>query len=314
MKKISELVDGDIISGGLFLVTGAQKGVMNNGRNYLTVTLQDSSGSIDGKIWDAEEDDFEVFAVKGVVSVSANVIMYKNSLQLKILSGEKMNEDIVDPSLFVVSAPVPKAELEKKLQWYLDSLTNPDVKKLTEYIIKKHYSEYTTYPAAVRNHHNFASGILYHSISMANLAEGVCKLYPNLNRDILVAGTLIHDVGKTEELSGPIATEYTLEGKLLGHISICQADIKEAADVLKMDGEIPLIMEHMVISHHGIPEFGSPIEPLTREAVALSMIDDFDAKMNMLDKAYDAVKPGDWTERLFAMDNRAFYKPLYTGK
>jgi 3'-5' exoribonuclease len=149
---------------------------------------------------------------------------------------------------------------------------------------------------------------------MADDAEALCRLYPSLSRDILIAGCLIHDIGKTIELSGPVATKYTLEGKLLGHISIMQAEIKEAADVLKMQGEIPVLMQHMVLSHHNKPEFGSPMEPETREALALAMIDDFDAKMNILDKAYAGVNPGEWTQKVFAFDDRYFYQPFYSQK
>jgi 3'-5' exoribonuclease len=147
---------------------------------------------------------------------------------------------------------------------------------------------------------------------MADLAEKVCQIYPSLNRDVLIAGTLIHDIGKTVELSGPVATQFTLEGKLLGHISIMQAEVRMAAKELGMTGEIPVIMEHMVLSHHGIPEYGSPVMPLTREALALNMIDDMDAKMMILDKAYADVEPGGYTSKLFTMDERYFYKPLYT--
>jgi 3'-5' exoribonuclease len=130
----------------------------------------------------------------------------------------------------------------------------------------------------------------------------------------LVAGALIHDIGKTLELSGPVATQFTLEGKLLGHISIMQAEIREAAKELNMTGEIPVIMEHMVLSHHTKPEFGSPVPPLTREALALAMIDDMDAKMMILDKAYEGVNPGEFTQKIFTMDDRYFYLPLYAKK
>ena len=126
---------------------------------------------------------------------------------------------------------------------------------------------------------------------------------------MLISGCLLHDLGKCVELSGPVATEYTLEGKLLGHINIMADIIREEATRLGISGETPDLLEHMILAHHGKPDFGSPVLPLTREAMALSMIDDFDAKMNMLDKALEGTKPGNWTERIFAFDNRSFYKP-----
>lgn len=312
MKTVAELKDGDHVNSE-FLVNAANKGVTANGRNYLTVSLQDSSGSIESKKWDVDPEDEDIFVPGNIVGIEGEVIFYKNGLQMKILRAEKLPIDGIDFSRFVLSAPVPKAKMEEDLQSYLDSFTNPDVKKLTEYIIKKYYSFYVSYPAAVRNHHAFEGGLLYHSLSMANAAEALCKLYPSLNRDVLIAGTLIHDIGKTIELSGPVATKFTLEGKLLGHISIMQAEVREAAHELKMEGEIPTVMEHMVLSHHGKPEYGSAVQPETREALALSMIDDFDAKMNILDKAYQNVAPGEWTQRVLTMDDRVFYNPLYNG-
>jgi 3'-5' exoribonuclease len=286
--------------------------VTANSRSYLTITLQDASGTLDAKKWDVEEADNDTFVPGNIVAVEAEVISYKNILQLKILSGEALPQESIDFTRFIPSAPVPKAELIKKLDGYLASLKNPDVKKLTEYLVKKHYDSYVNYPAAVRNHHAFASGLLYHSLCMADDAEALCRLYPSLNRDVLVAGALIHDIGKTIELSGPVATKFTLDGRLLGHISIMQAEVKEAADALGLVGEIPAVMEHMVLSHHNKPEFGSPVLPETREALALSAIDDFDAKMNILDKAYQGVKPGEWTQKILTMDDRYFYLPLYT--
>ena len=146
---------------------------------------------------------------------------------------------------------------------------------------------------------------------MANVANKVCEIYPSLNRDILIGGILIHDIGKTIELSGPIATTFTIEGKLIGHISIMQAEVREACKELNIDPEIAAIMEHMVLSHHGKQEFGSPVTPLLREALVCSMIDDLDAKMGILDKALESVEPGESTIKLFNMDDRYFYKPKF---
>jgi 3'-5' exoribonuclease len=311
MKTIAELKDGDRID-ATFLVNACTKGVTTASRSYLTISFQDSTGTMDGKKWDIAANDEAIFAPGNIVEVEAEVLSYKNALQMKILSGTPLPLEGVDYTRFVPSSPVSKDVLVKKLNDYLDSLKNEDVKKLVSYLVKKHYDAYIDYPAAVRNHHNYASGLLYHSLCMADDAEALCRLYPSLNRDVLIGGAIIHDIGKTIELSGPIATKFTLEGKLLGHISIMQAEVKEAADALGMSGEIPVIMEHMVLSHHNQPDYGSPVPPETREALALAMIDDFDAKMNILDKAYQGVTPGEWTQKVFTIDDRYFYLPLYS--
>jgi len=311
MSTISEFKDGDRIN-DQFLIVSIDKGVTSQSRNYLNINIQDATGTMLGKKWDIEEADLNVFVPGNIVKIQAEVLSYKGALQLKVLSGVPVDQEGIDFNRFVPSAPVPREELEKKLRGYLDSLSNPDVKKLTEYLVDQFHDRYVTYPAAVHNHHAFASGLLYHSICMADDAEALCKLYPSLNRDVLVAGALIHDIGKALELSGPVATQFTFEGKLLGHISIMQAEVRIAAQNLKMTGEIPTIMEHMVISHHSQPDFGSPIPPETREALVLSMIDDLDAKMNILDKAFIGVEPGGWTQKVLMMDGRYFYLPLYT--
>lgn len=307
---IKELADGMHIK-DQYLITNAAKCVTTAGRNYLNLTLQDSSGTIEGKKWDILDGDLETFVVGNIVLIEGDVLNYREHLQMKVLSGEKMSQDDIDASKFVPTAPVSQKELEEKLHGYVDSLEESDLKKLTKYLIRKFYDKYVVYPAAVKNHHNYVSGLLHHSVSMARMADEVCKLYPEINRDFVVAGALIHDLGKTLELSGPVATKYTDEGKLLGHISIMAGEIRMAAEKLNITGETPLLLEHMILSHHSKPEFGSPIPPLTREAFVLASIDDFDAKMNIITKAVETVKEGEWTEKIFAMDNRAFYLPKY---
>lgn len=310
MITIKELQDGlHVVS--QFLITNVTKGVTTTGKSYLNITFQDATGTIEAKKWDVNEEDLGVFVIGNIVNVEADVIDYREHLQLKVFSGSKLDQSEIDISHFVPSAPVPLEELEKKLNGYVSSLKNKDLKKIVEYLIDKFHDSYLIYPAAVRNHHNCASGLLYHSISMANMAEEVCKLYPEINRDFVIGGALIHDLGKTLELSGPIATKYTDEGKLLGHISIMVSEIRMAADKLGITGETPLLLEHMILSHHTKPEFGSPIPPLTREAFVLASIDDFDAKMNIILKATENVKKGEWSEKVFAMDAHAFYVPKY---
>ena len=143
---------------------------------------------------------------------------------------------------------------------------------------------------------------------MCEVAEFCAKHYPFLNYDLLISGCLLHDIGKVIELSGPIATKYTEEGNLLGHLTIGMSIVKEVADRLNIKSEVPTLLEHMILSHHGKLEFGAAVLPLTPEALILSMIDDMDAKMMMLEKALKDVKEGEYSDRLFALDNRTFYK------
>ena len=165
------------------------------------------------------------------------------------------------------------------------------------------------YPAASKNHHEYVSGLAYHTYGMLKVAESFCTLYPTLNKDLLYSGITLHDLGKTIELSGPVVPEYTLEGKLLGHISISNAMIKETADKLHIEGEEVTLLQHMILAHHGKNEYGSPVLPQIKEAEILYLIDNIDARMAMMDKALETVEYGKFTKRVFSLENRALYKP-----
>lgn len=326
---IKDLHDGDRVY-GRFLINDCKKCVSGKGKNYLTLVLQDKSGTVDAKKWDVNDGDEELFARGKVVEITADALLYNKALQLKIHSGEKVDPASIKWDDLLMSAPRSSSEMEQKLNAYIESLVDPDLKALVKKVIDKSEGKYLSWPGAVRNHHEFVNGLLFHSLTMADLAIKVCEVYPSLNRDVVLAGTLIHDIGKTVELSGPQACAFTLEGKLLGHISLGFSIVKEAAEELGMYAyddlkeeektinhplyakkELAVIMEHIMLSHHGKQEFGSPILPLTRESLIVSMIDDIDAKMMILDKAYAEVLPGDSTAKIFSMDERYFYKPTY---
>jgi len=143
---------------------------------------------------------------------------------------------------------------------------------------------------------------------MADHAAYLAPIY-GADHDLMITGCLLHDFGKIIELEGPIVYKYSLEGKLLGHISIMCAEIRKAAEELNITSEVPLLLEHMVLSHHGQQEFGSPVLPLTKEALLLSLIDNLDSKMVVISKAINEIEPGTFTNKIFPLDNRSFYKP-----
>ena len=135
-------------------------------------------------------------------------------------------------------------------------------------------------------------------------------IFIDLNRDILYGGVILHDIGKIEELSGSILPKYTLKGKLVGHISIMQAKVEEVATRLEIKSEVPILLQHMILSHHGKLEYGSPVLPLTKEAEVLATIDNLDARLNMINKALGNIEEGEITNRLFSLEDRSFYKPI----
>ncbi|WP_077324976.1 3'-5' exoribonuclease YhaM [Virgibacillus siamensis] len=294
------------------LIKEATRGVASNGKPFLTLILRDTSGEIDAKLWDVSKEDEEVFVGEQIVRISGEVNQFRGRAQLKILSIRPAQPtDGVKVSDFVEKAPVEKEEMMGKLTEIIFEMKNPVIQRIVRAFIKKYQEALLTYPAATKNHHNYVSGLAHHIVSMLSVAKELHKLYPELNRDLLYAGIILHDLGKLKELSGIITTSYTLEGKLLGHIPMMVEEIGQMAKELQIDSEEVLILQHMVLSHHGKAEWGSPKPPLVREAELLHLIDLIDAKMNMLNRSLDKIKPGEFTERIFAMDNRSFYKPTF---
>ena len=309
MKWIKDFQDGDRIIGQL-LVTSVTKGVTEKGMSYLNVTFQDKSGTIEAKKWEASDEDIAILVPGTVVNVDGRINLYKNANQMKIQEVSKVSslEDI-DLSNFQRVSPLPLADMKKKLDAYLNSFSDKDVETVTRAVIKHFYDKYITYPAAVKIHHEFGSGILHHSLAMADLADDVAKRYPQVDRDILVAGALLHDIGKTIEYENPLMPAQTTEGKLCGHIAIMYAEFKKIVDGLGIKSEAPVLLEHMILAHHGKLEWGSPVQPATREAWLLSQIDLIDSHMMVLDKALENVKEGEFSPRLWVMDDVSFYKP-----
>ncbi|MBD8033921.1 3'-5' exoribonuclease YhaM [Solibacillus merdavium] len=309
MNGITKLQPGDQVDQYL-LIKEAKKGVTTVGKPFMSLILQDRSGDIEAKLWDTNEEHENLYRAQVIVKVGGEIHDYrgKNQLRVKQIRPTREEEGVQISDLLPTSA-IPKEQLFEELNQYFFQIQNPNISRLTRYIVKKFQEELIIFPAATKNHHDYASGLIDHVVSMLKLSEAICDLYPTLNRDLLYAGVILHDVGKVIELSGPVGTMYTVEGNLLGHISIMVNEIGQAAHELKIEGEEVMLLQHLVLSHHGKEEWGSPKKPMIQEAEILHYIDNIDAKMNMLTRALDKTKPGEFTERLFPLDNRSFYKP-----
>ncbi|MEC5423702.1 3'-5' exoribonuclease YhaM [Virgibacillus sp. C22-A2] len=302
---------GDAID-DFMLIKEATKGVASNGKPFLTLILRDATGEIEAKLWDAKKEDEALFVPEQIVKISGEVNQFRGRSQLKIMAVRPAQPtDDVYISDFVEKAPVEKSVLADKLTEAIFEMKNPALQRMVRAFIKKYQEDLLTYPAATKNHHEYVSGLAHHIVSMLAIAKELHILYPELNKDLLYSGIILHDLGKLKELSGVVTTTYTTEGKLLGHIPMMVEEIGLMAKELQIEGEEVVILQHLVLSHHGKAEWGSPKPPMVREAEILHLIDLMDAKMNMLNRALDKVKPGEFTERMFAMDNRAFYKPLF---
>ncbi|MDD8049462.1 MAG: OB-fold nucleic acid binding domain-containing protein [Thomasclavelia sp.] len=311
MNNISSLKAGDsgITIDGIIInvVTGKTNGA--NRSTYLSIELQDKSGTIDCKLWNATDNQVEKIVTGLVVRIVGDVIKYKDDLQLKIAKiGLISNDDSVKVQ-YLKSAKTDGNDLIASIKSYLDQIDNPKLHTIVKSLFEENIEKMLVYPAASKNHHEYVSGLADHTNGMLKVAGSLVELYPSLSKSLLYSGIILHDLGKTIELSGPVVPEYTIEGKLLGHISIANAMIKEKADELKIEGEEVTLLQHLILAHHGKNEFGSPVLPLIKEAEILYLIDNMDARMNMLDKALENVEEGSFTKRVYALENRAFYKP-----
>lgn len=303
--KIGQLKVGDMLN-QYVMIKQSYRGLAGNGKPYLTLILCDESGEIETKVWDSADTD--KYATKKIVHASGEVMDYRGRTQLK-LKQISIIEGETDIAPYVRSAPIPKSELEAGIRGYIEAIEHDGIKQLVTALVDRNEAAYFTYPAAVRHHHAVYSGLAYHVLSMLKLADTICDLYPQLNRDLLVAGVVLHDLAKVIELSDAITPEYTLEGKLLGHLSLMASEVEVVARELGTDREVVTLLQHLVLSHHGKPEWGSANTPQLPEAEMLFFIDNIDARMNMFNKAFEGIEPGTFTERIMALDNRAFYKP-----
>lgn len=308
---IKDLKNGDAVS-SFYLLDSVIKGVASSGKIYLTLILKDKTASIESKIWEVKEEDLENLKSGILINVQGTVLDYKGKLQLKISSYRlKTENDELNLEDFIQIAPVPKEIMISELNYFLKSIDNIKLKSITIELLNKYKKSFVSYPAAKSMHHDFYSGLLYHTITMLKVAKSLVSIYPSLNKDLLYSGIILHDLGKTIELSGPIGTTYTLEGELLGHICIMSDEVARCAEKLGIDGEEVILLRHIILSHHGKYEYGSPKLPMIKEAEIINFIDNIDARMMMFEKNLANVEPGTFSERIFGLEGRNIYVPLF---
>lgn len=307
-KQVKDFKEGERINTQL-LISQLVRGTTNSGSPYLSLVLQDSTKSIEAKLWDVKPELEKQLEVGKVYEFDIEVIKYKNNLQAKVLKVLPLPQADIDMELFVFKSPVAKDVLRNNIQEGISMINNENIAKIVSGALNFYSNNVYEYPAAAKIHHNFIGGLATHTSGMIKVAAALCTIYPEIDRDYLLAGVIIHDLGKIEELSSPVVTEYTKEGKLLGHISIMDARLLQIGKDLGLeDSEELLILRHMVLSHHGQFEYGSPVRPETLEAEILNLVDNIDAKVNTISKALDEIKQGEFTPKIFALDNRVFYK------
>lgn len=306
--KIQELLDG--YKGSItVLITAMNKGVTAKGAPYLSFTFQDKTGTMEAKFWNVKEDLLDMYQPGMLVEAQGDVLSHKKQLQFRVSELKTLDMDGVDIYEYVKSSNQDGEALKKQINEKVNEIENQVIKKIVMAFLEENDKDFYEYPAATKNHHDYVGGLATHVLGMLELAKQMCILYPSLHKDLLYGGVLLHDIGKLVELNKAIVSEYTTQGKLLGHISIMQAMLYEKAKELQLeDEEEVLLLRHMILSHHGEYEYGSPVLPMIPEAEMLHLIDNVDARMSTLEKALVNVAPGEFSPRIFAMENRSFYK------
>jgi len=294
---------------GYLLVKECVHSLTKNGDPYIRVVLGDASGTIGSVVWNADEGKKEIFKETNIVVVQGVIGEFNEQKQLNLrgFRGLEEGEEVNLEELLEV-APVEGGKLVKKIEGIILKIENEAIRKITSTLFSKYKEELEKYPAAKGNHHAYVGGLAYHIVGMLRLAKAVCKFYPILNEDLLVAGVILHDIGKVKEYSGYVSPEFTQEGKLKGHISIISEEIGNTALELGIDSEEVLLLQHLALSHHGKMEWGSPVRPAIIEANVLHQLDMVDASMDAYRKASEDVEVGEYTEKIFSMDSRSFYK------
>lgn len=309
--KINQMKKDELFE-GFYLIKSAEVRQTRAGKNYLAFTFQDDTGVIEGKLWDAQPHNVEEFTAGKVVHMQGRREVYNNTPQVNQLTLRlpKAGEPN-DPADFKEKPPVDQKEIRDYLSQMIFKIENSVWQRVVRSLYSKYDKKFYSYPAAKTNHHAFESGLAFHTATMVKLADAIGDIYPQLNKSLLFAGIMLHDLAKVIELSGPENTEYTVRGNLIGHIALIDEELTKTLMELKIDDskEEVIVLRHVLLSHHGLLEYGSPVRPKIMEAEILHMIDNLDAEMMMMMTALGLVDPGEMSNKIFALEGRSFYKP-----
>ena len=309
---LADLRVGDEID-GFYLLTDATVRTSTNGSRFLAATLQDRSGSVALKMWDytggiGSDDNGSAVRVRGAVND------FKGTLQLTArmlrLAEEK---DHINPEQLVPTAPMDPEQGLEEIRNLLQSLQDDDYRRVAETLFSRNEAVFRTVPAAKSVHHGFRGGLLMHTVNMLRAADYLAELYREvINRDLLLTGTLLHDLAKIREFTLTplgVVKDYSTEGQLLGHLVMGAQEIAAVAEELGTPKEKSVLLQHLVLSHHGEPDFGAAVRPMCAEAELLHLIDMMDSRMEIYAEALNTMEPGSFSERIFALDHRV-YRPL----
>lgn len=308
---IEKLSVGDELE-GFYLLKDAVLKTSSAGKPFLAGSIADVSGSIEIKVWDysgpigaSQSDIGRIIKIRGTVSE------FKGNLQL-VLSNLRManDSDEYDISRLVPTAPIDRDATAAEVVRLINSIDDSDYRKLAVAMFERHREKFLSIPAAKSVHHGFVSGLLMHTANMMKAADFLSGLYPEvIDRSLLLVGTLLHDFAKEREFSFSevgLVTEYSMKGQLLGHLVMGATEVAQLANELGIPESKSVLLQHMILSHHGEPEYGAAVRPMCAEAELLSYIDNMDSRMEIYLEALRGTQPGSFTQRIPALEKRIY--------
>jgi 3'-5' exoribonuclease len=313
---VRDLKDGDSVN-EVFLLADKQLRANRNANLYLLATLRDKSGMISGLMWNVTEEGLSDINAGQMVQVRGKVQQYQGNLQMIVAQIQPATAGSYAEADFEIAPQANVAPLLARLKELLASIESATLRTLGDCFMQDEamVDALCSAPAGVKAHHAYMGGLLEHVVSMSETATRLCEVHPSLNRDLLLLGVLLHDLGKTRELAWDPSFSYTDEGQLLGHMNIAvemlNEKLRQAENVSGYsppDEETVLRLKHMILSHHGALEFGSPVLPMTPEAIALHFIDNLDARLHEFNRAIDddINAASHWTPFLPRLERRLF--------
>lgn len=310
---VSEIKENEKVE-SYFLVKDKNIAMAKNGKPYINIKLMDKSGEIEGRVWDNAEEIARQFEKNDIVAVKGRGALYQGKTQLSLIDVRKAPEGVASAGDFLPRSERDPDEMLSELKGIIADIKDPHLKKLMDSFMgdKPFVELFKTAPAAKGMHHVYIGGLLEHTLSVAHLVVELSRHYSSVNKDILLTGSILHDMGKTKELSYKAAFDYTDEGRLLGHIIIgIQMLDEKIREIEGFPEKTAMLLRHMIASHHGELEFGSPKRPKTLEALLLHHIEDMDAKANayQIAVAKETNEETSWTPY-----QKMFERYLYKGE
>lgn len=301
---------------GFYLVKAKNIKTSSANKTYIDFTLQDISGEVNAKLWEVKGDVESIYNPGEVVKIMGSVIQWQSTVQLKLIKIRALlPEDNVDFSQFIPTAPIEAQTMLDEIMGFVVEMESDDIRRLVTKLLDIYKEQLMYYPAAKSNHHAIKSGLLYHILRMLRSAKALGGVYKNINLDLVYAGVILHDIEKINEMDATevgVVEGYTKEGQLLGHIIMGIKRIDRVAESLGVDPELSLLIQHMILTHHYEPEFGSPKKPLIPEGELLHYLDMIDARMYDMNKALKDMEAEQFTDPIFVLDRRKLYKSKYS--